>query len=290
MGELSERRAAGPARMGRHRASDRRATRPRARTGSHGDTARIPRSSLAVRAGGARPGRQTALVPRPAVSPAPVAAGPARSPARANSARARVAALSHGAALRSRCVHGGTVDRGERGAARVRVAGARRRPTPPHPAPGLRTDDSTSPVRRAHAARAAAPFGTAGVPGGFLHRRAGGIVPPPSRGGRAGLRDVQHRGILQRRDVSPGRVRRPPAAALPGGDPSRPLRGRNRTGRRSPHFVPHPPEHALAVVAGESAAWYQGKRGFLSPVAIVPGLVPSQVEGPAPSDVEGPSA
>lgn len=33
-------------------------------------------------------------------------------------------------------------------------------------------------------------------------------------------------------------------------------------------FVAHPPERALAVVAGESAAWYQGKRGFLPPVAI----------------------
>jgi uncharacterized protein YbcC (UPF0753/DUF2309 family) len=36
-------------------------------------------------------------------------------------------------------------------------------------------------------------------------------------------------------------------------------------------FVPHAPEQALAVVAGESAAWYQGKRGFLPPVAIMPG-------------------
>ena len=35
-------------------------------------------------------------------------------------------------------------------------------------------------------------------------------------------------------------------------------------------FVAHTPEHTLAVVAGGSAAWYQGKRGFLSPVAIVP--------------------
>ena len=39
---------------------------------------------------------------------------------------------------------------------------------------------------------------------------------------------------------------------------------------RSTGFVPHTPEHALPVVAGESAAWYQGKRGFLPPVAIVP--------------------
>jgi uncharacterized protein YbcC (UPF0753/DUF2309 family) len=42
---------------------------------------------------------------------------------------------------------------------------------------------------------------------------------------------------------------------------------------RSTGFVPHVPEHALAVVAGDSAAWYQGKRGFLPPVAIVPGPV-----------------
>jgi len=39
---------------------------------------------------------------------------------------------------------------------------------------------------------------------------------------------------------------------------------------RSEGFVPHRPEHGLAVVVGESAAWYQGKRGFLPPVAIVP--------------------
>ena len=38
---------------------------------------------------------------------------------------------------------------------------------------------------------------------------------------------------------------------------------------RSSGFVPHTAEHALAEVAGESAAWYQGKRGFLAPVAIV---------------------
>jgi uncharacterized protein YbcC (UPF0753/DUF2309 family) len=38
--------------------------------------------------------------------------------------------------------------------------------------------------------------------------------------------------------------------------------------RRSTGFVAHTPEHALTVVAGESAAWYQGKRGFLPPVEI----------------------
>jgi uncharacterized protein YbcC (UPF0753/DUF2309 family) len=37
---------------------------------------------------------------------------------------------------------------------------------------------------------------------------------------------------------------------------------------RASGFVAHTPEHALAVVAGGSAAWYQGKRGFLPPVAL----------------------
>jgi len=39
-------------------------------------------------------------------------------------------------------------------------------------------------------------------------------------------------------------------------------------------FRPHVPEHPLRVVIGESAAWYQGKRGFLPPVAIVPAPPP----------------
>jgi uncharacterized protein YbcC (UPF0753/DUF2309 family) len=38
---------------------------------------------------------------------------------------------------------------------------------------------------------------------------------------------------------------------------------------RASGFVAHTAEHTLPVVAGESAAWYQGKRGFLPPVAIV---------------------
>ena len=41
---------------------------------------------------------------------------------------------------------------------------------------------------------------------------------------------------------------------------------------RSTGFVPYAAEHPLATVAGESAAWYQGKRGFLPPVAIVPAI------------------
>jgi hypothetical protein len=55
-------------------------------------------------------------------------------------------------------------------------------------------------------------------------------------------------------------------------------------------FVEHTPEHPLPVVSGESAAWYQGKRGFLSPVIIVPkpalGARPLALECPVPG---GPS-
>jgi uncharacterized protein YbcC (UPF0753/DUF2309 family) len=35
-------------------------------------------------------------------------------------------------------------------------------------------------------------------------------------------------------------------------------------------FVPHVAQHPLTNIWGESADWYQGKRGFLPPVAIVP--------------------
>ncbi|HEX6463118.1 MAG TPA: putative inorganic carbon transporter subunit DabA, partial [Vicinamibacterales bacterium] len=35
-------------------------------------------------------------------------------------------------------------------------------------------------------------------------------------------------------------------------------------------FVRHVPEHPLPVVTGQSSDWYQGKRGFLPPVTIVP--------------------
>jgi uncharacterized protein YbcC (UPF0753/DUF2309 family) len=55
---------------------------------------------------------------------------------------------------------------------------------------------------------------------------------------------------------------------------------------RSTGFVPHIPAHALAVVQGDSAAWYQGKRGFLPPVAIVPGHLPR----PTAAERAGPSA
>jgi uncharacterized protein len=37
---------------------------------------------------------------------------------------------------------------------------------------------------------------------------------------------------------------------------------------RSAGFVPHTSDHALHIVSGNSATWYQGKRGFLPPVAI----------------------
>jgi uncharacterized protein YbcC (UPF0753/DUF2309 family) len=39
---------------------------------------------------------------------------------------------------------------------------------------------------------------------------------------------------------------------------------------RSTGFVPHTLGQPLPIVTGESAAWYQGKRGFLPPVAIAP--------------------
>jgi uncharacterized protein YbcC (UPF0753/DUF2309 family) len=39
---------------------------------------------------------------------------------------------------------------------------------------------------------------------------------------------------------------------------------------RANGFVAHTPEHRLPVVTGDSAAWYQGKRGFLAPVSIMP--------------------
>jgi uncharacterized protein len=46
---------------------------------------------------------------------------------------------------------------------------------------------------------------------------------------------------------------------------------------RSTGFVPHRPDHPLPIVTGESVNWYQGKRGFLPPVAILPtALSPSK--------------
>jgi hypothetical protein len=45
---------------------------------------------------------------------------------------------------------------------------------------------------------------------------------------------------------------------------------------RHGHFVAHIAEHPLPVVSGDSAAWYQGKRGFLTPVQIVPAPMPGR--------------
>jgi uncharacterized protein YbcC (UPF0753/DUF2309 family) len=43
--------------------------------------------------------------------------------------------------------------------------------------------------------------------------------------------------------------------------------------RRPTGFVRRTAEHPLGTVVGESAEWYQGKRGFLPPVAVVAGDV-----------------
>jgi uncharacterized protein YbcC (UPF0753/DUF2309 family) len=51
---------------------------------------------------------------------------------------------------------------------------------------------------------------------------------------------------------------------------------------RSGTFVLHRPEHPLAAVSGDSLAWYQGKRGFLPPVAIVPPAGDVQASGAGP--------
>ena len=37
---------------------------------------------------------------------------------------------------------------------------------------------------------------------------------------------------------------------------------------RATGFVPHVAEYALPVVAGDSAAWYEGKHGFVPPASI----------------------
>ena len=44
---------------------------------------------------------------------------------------------------------------------------------------------------------------------------------------------------------------------------------------RSTGFAPHTAKHSLTLVAGDSAAWYQGKRGFLAPAAIIPSRDPA---------------
>jgi uncharacterized protein YbcC (UPF0753/DUF2309 family) len=50
---------------------------------------------------------------------------------------------------------------------------------------------------------------------------------------------------------------------------------------RSTGFVAHRTDHPLAVVTGDSSAWYHGKRGFLPPVSIV--APPGSSEPPAVS-------
>jgi uncharacterized protein YbcC (UPF0753/DUF2309 family) len=51
---------------------------------------------------------------------------------------------------------------------------------------------------------------------------------------------------------------------------------------RTTGFVPHAPEHVLPVVEGHSAAWYQSKRGFLPPVAILPEPPANHANGAQP--------
>ena len=98
---LSERRTAGPARVGRHRASDRRAARPRAGAGPHRDAARLPRGPPAVRTRGARPGGATAR-PSPARSRdlRPWLRAPAAAPPAPPTALERAWPLFHVAQLR----------------------------------------------------------------------------------------------------------------------------------------------------------------------------------------------
>ncbi len=233
MRRLSGRRTARPPRMGRHRAADRRAARPRAGAGPHGDAARIPGRPPAVRTGGARSRRcdRSASLVRSRSCAAGSATGSAA--ARSDDRRARLAAVSCGAALRARCVDRRTVDRAARRRSRSRVAAARRRAPASNSAPGVRTSDSISAVRRVDAAPGARPPPHQRSRR-VLHRRAGGVVPPPPRRSRACLRDVRHGRVFQRGDVPPGRHRRPPAAAVPGRDSSRPLRRGNRGRWRQP--------------------------------------------------------
>ena len=220
--------------MGRHRASDRRAARSRAGTRPHGDLARIPRGPPAVRTRGARPRGATALLRRPAVGPAPAGCGTGCRARRAPTALERAWPLFHVAqlcGLDASIVEQWTARNVAELESELReLDGVRQRRILHQAFERTIRHRLYDALMRSHAASASR---AAGVPGGLLPRRAGGIIPPSSGGSRAGLRDVQHGRILQRGDVSPGRVRRSPAAALPGGDPSRPLRGRNRTGRRS---------------------------------------------------------
>jgi hypothetical protein len=41
-------------------------------------------------------------------------------------------------------------------------------------------------------------------------------------------------------------------------------------------FQPQHADQAVTIVTGDSAAWYQGKRGFLPPASIVPAAEPTR--------------
>src|SRR5688572_14573659 len=112
--------------MGRYRAADRRAARPRACTGSHGDAARIPRGPPALRTGRTRRSRATPLVRWAYVSAARLAAESAPCDVASDGDRAGMAALPYRTALRPRSVDRGAVDATARGRARIRAAAARR--------------------------------------------------------------------------------------------------------------------------------------------------------------------
>ena len=171
------------------------------------------------------------LLRRAAVGPARVACA-SRLPGRPapHGARARVAALSCGAALRPRCVDCGAVDR---------VGTWRKLESELQELDGVLASGGSCTRRSSErfviacttrscvTRRASLPRPPAFQAVFCLDEREESI-PPPSGGSRAGVRDLQHGGILQRGDVSPGRIRRASAAALPCRDPSRSLRGRNR--------------------------------------------------------------
>ncbi len=184
--------------------------------------ARIPRSPAAVRTRGAGCTRRDSSLSAVRCSDLRShAAASASAPPGADDARARVAALSCGAALRPRCVDRGAMDR--RNVAELeselRELDDLRRRRILHQAFERAIRHRLYDALMQHAPQQLP--GAAGVSGDFLPRRAGGIISAPSGGSRADLRDVQHGWILQRGHVSPGRVRRAPAAALSCSDPSR---------------------------------------------------------------------
>ena len=232
---LSARRIARPARLGRHRAADRRAARPRPGTGSHGHVARIPRGPPAVRTGGARRGRAATLLQWAVVASSATGFGIGSLSHRLRRPIERAWPLFHVAqlcGLDPSIVEQWTPRHVAELESELRQLDGVRRRRILHQAFERAIRHRLYDALMHHTPQAASA--AAGVPGDFLHRRAGGIVSPAPGGGRAGLRDVQHRRLLQRGDVSPGRDRRASAAALPRGHSSRPLRRRNRGRRPSP--------------------------------------------------------